>query len=145
MTRSLVLCLTLAAGAPALAERSQPGELLSPEELRAEIFGVHLYGYEENAGFLWDECIEPNGGTVYRTGSENDASRYSELGQLEIRSSGQACFSYPPRTDPLPTCFDVMRTEDGYAFILDGGRANFITTRIERHVQVCPDPLSLVS
>ncbi len=137
-----LLALTLALGAnAALAE---PLALLSAQEVRDELFGVHMFGVTDTLGFDWDECIEPSGLTVYRTIDADDPQPYSQQGLLQVNDLGMACFSYPPNGDPAPSCFQVYRSGDGYIFANGFGDGRYITTKVLRNVTSCPEPGALL-
>lgn len=113
---------------------------MTVKELRSEIFGVHLFGYEQNLEYDFDECIDPQGMTVYRT----DGGAYSSVGGLVITDDALACFSYPPGADPSPSCFEVFRRDEGYAFSSVDGFATFVVTEVRRGIAECPKPGSLI-
>jgi hypothetical protein len=118
---------------------------LTSEEMRAELFGIHMYGIETAANFRWDECIDPSGRTVFRVEVPEGMAPYSENGQLRIEEGGVACFSYPPEGDPEPACFRALRRGEGYAFISTRGDPGvFLTTRIERGKESCPNPGDMI-
>lgn len=125
--------------APAAGAQSGP---LTSEEMKSELFGIHMWGVETSSQMRWDECIDPTGRTVYRVELPGEPAPYSENGKLRIEDGGLACFSYPPDSDPEPACFRAMRRgEDGYAFFAtDGTPGVFLTTRIERGKSSCPNP-----
>ena len=124
---------------------AEPMTLLTTPDLTKELFGIHMFGHEQSSGMIFDECIEPSGQTVYRTQMDEAAQRYSEHGQLEITQVAQACFSYPPGSDPDPSCFRVFRYNDGYVFdSVDTGQ-RFIAERIVRNVFECPEPGEFLS
>ena len=140
ITRLLALTLALGANA-ALAE---PLALLSAQEVRDELFGVHMFGVTDTLGFDWDECIEPSGLTVYRTIDADDPQPYSQQGLLQVNDLGMACFSYPPNGDPSPSCFQVYRNGDGYIFANGFGDGRYITTKVLRNITICPEPGALL-
>jgi len=129
---------------PWAAAWSQSAPLTS-EEMRAELFGIHMYGIETAANFRWDECIDPSGRTVFRVEVPEGMAPYSENGQLRIQEGGVACFSYPPEGDPEPACFRALRRGEGYAFFSTRGDPGvFLTTRIERGKESCHNPGDMI-
>lgn len=137
-----LLALILALGANAAT--GEPIAIMTAQEVRDELFGVHMFGVTDTLGFDWDECIEPSGLTVYRTVNTDDPQPYSQQGLLEVDTLGQACFSYPPNGDPAPSCFQVYRNGDGYIFASGFGSGRYITTRVLRDVTSCPEPGALL-
>ena len=135
MIRSATLSVALITAAGTAA--AQDGSVVPPSDLRKELFGVHLYGIETATGADWDECIERSGETVYRADSD---SPYSQAGALVIDDRGQACFFYPPGSDPTPSCFVVTRQGSGYRFSAPAALSTFLTTKVTRDVVTCPDP-----
>lgn len=127
------------------ADSKAPNQVLGADALKSELFGVHLFGVETESGIKWDECIDPQGRTVYRVRPPFGVEPYSENGQLIVTDNGQACFEYPPGNDPEPACFRAMRRGDGYIFFgANGEPGTFMTTRIERGKTSCPNPGDLV-
>jgi hypothetical protein len=121
-----------------------PNAPLGAKDLRAEMFGVHLYGVESDSGIKWDECIAPDGATVYTVRPPFGHPPIVDEGRLAITDAGQMCFSYPPVGDPEPACFRVVRRPDGYVFVGVDGSGTFLTTKVERGVTSCPMPSDLV-
>ncbi len=130
---------------PICSVSTEPMTMLHSDELRQEIFGIHLFGHEMRSGMLFDECIEPSGETVYRTRQDETAQPYSEPGQLEITELAQACFSYPPKGDPGPACFRVFRYGDGFLFESIGSIDRFVASSVLRGIERFPEPGAFLS
>ena len=124
---------------------ADPMEMLTTEDLEKELFGTHLFGHLMGSDIPFDECIEPDGETVYRFAPDSTVIGYSSPGMMVVTPLAQACFSYPPDDDPNPSCFRVFRYQDGYVFDSVGASSRFIVTRIVRGVDICPEPGSFIS
>lgn len=135
-------CLALVLGAGTLAQGSHaqgaPNAPMKAQELRAEMLGVHLYGVESSSGIKWDECIAPDGATVYTVRPPFGHAPIVDQGRLQVTDDGQMCFSYPPQGDPEPACFRALRRTEGYVFVGVDGTGTFLATRVERGVTSCP-------
>ena len=136
------LCLAAMLAAAFCQANGQSAPPLSAEEMRQELFGVHMFGVETSTQMRWDECIEPNGRTVYRFAFPGEEVPYSQNGQLRVTDDGLACFSYPSEgEEPDWSCFRALRRGEGYAFFdAKGGPGVFLTTRIDRGKETCPNP-----
>ncbi|WP_300056075.1 hypothetical protein [uncultured Roseobacter sp.] len=120
-------------------------QMLTSDDLEAELPGTHLFGHLMGSNISFDECIEPDGETVYRFAPESAEIGYSNPGQMVITPLAQACFSYPPDNDPNPSCFRVFRYGDGYVFDAVGATSRFVVTKVLRGIDICPDPGALIS
>ncbi|MEO0983749.1 MAG: hypothetical protein AAFX03_13975 [Pseudomonadota bacterium] len=98
--------------------------VLTAEEARAELFGVHLSGVVASTAVKWSECIDPDGRTVFTLDGEDRS------GVLAIRDNGEACFDYGDGAN----CFRVTRAPRGYIF---WGAPRYETTEVRRDVEAC--------
>lgn len=137
MQKSLIAIATLAAlsaSALALAQTVPPPiplKGMTVAELKAALFGIHLYGTTTDFGMTWDECIEPGGNTRYVTPA-------GELqGRLTISPKGLACFAYEDDGFEAPQCFVVRRTKDGFSLVGEYGGEAFVTTKVVRGIRTC--------
>ena len=99
---------------------SQP----TAEEMKQELFGVHLFGVV-GFGELWNECIEPDGDTLYTIGDRQDR------GKAWVPEDGVICFNYGGPDH----CFNAYR--DGEGFLFRGSGTTWQTTKIRENVEVC--------
>lgn len=129
----------------ALSCAAQPMQMLTTDELNEELLGAHLFGYLMGSDLAFDECIEPEGETVYRVAPGSENIGYSEIGKIVVTPLAQACFSYPPENDSEPSCFRVFRYKDGYVFNSVTGKIRFIVTEVVRGIERCPDPGAFTS
>lgn len=141
----LSIALTCLALAPPGQAQEQELSLLTSDEMRQQLFGVHLYGRELGTGVEVDECIEPGGLTVYRVHDPGEEVPYSEQGRLRILETTQACFAYPPDSRDNVHCFRVYRYGAGYLFDAIGTDARFEIDRVVRGVRDCPEPGAFLS
>ena len=79
---------------------SQP----TAEEMKQELFGVHLFGVV-GFGELWNECIEPDGDTLYTIGDRQDR------GKAWVPEDGVICFNYGGPDH----CFNAYRDGEGFS------------------------------
>lgn len=108
-----------------------PAAGMKEAELKASLFGVHLYGTTTDFGMKWDECIEPGGNTLYVTpGGELQ-------GRLTISPKGLACFAYEDTNFKAPQCFVVRRKKDGFSLVSEYGGEAFVTTKVVRGIRTC--------
>lgn len=133
--QKVIIALALAAlPASALAQAVPPPVPLkgmTAAELKAALFGVHLYGTTSDFGMKWDECIEPGGDTRFVTpGGELQ-------GRLTILPRGLACFAYEDTDFTAPQCFVVRRTKDGFSLVSEFGGEAFVTTKVVRGIRTC--------
>ncbi|MEL6258893.1 MAG: hypothetical protein AAFQ67_07550 [Pseudomonadota bacterium] len=131
--RGVLIAMAIASATGAHADtaeaRTSVKVALGVDEARDELFGVEFFGEVGRPGQPWTECIEPNGKTVYRIGSE------TSVGMMRVSPAGEACFTYETGGD---ACFRVTRTEDGgYAFW--GVGAPFVATKVRRNVETCSE------
>ena len=96
----------------------------SAEQMKKDLFGVHLFG-TVGFGELWNECIEPDGDTLYTIGDQQ------ERGKATIPEDGTICFNYGGPDH----CFRAYLDRDGYVF--KGGGTIWKTTKIRDNVEVC--------
>ena len=104
---------------------------MNAAELKASLFGIHLYGTTTDFGMKWDECIEPGGDTLYVTPGGK------MQGRLTISPRGLACFAYEDTGFKAPQCFVVRRTKDGFSLISEYGGEAFVTTKVVRGIRTC--------
>lgn len=138
------LCASVLIGM-AMPCAAQPMQMLTTNELKDEFLGTHLFGHLMGSDIPFDECIEPDGETVYRFAPGSAVMGYSNAGKMTITLLAQACFSYPPEEDPKPSCFRVFRYGDGYVFGAVFSTTRFVITKVVRSVEICPDPGELIS
>lgn len=109
-----------------------PRESLTVAEAKAALFGIHLYGTTTDFGMKWDECIEPDGDTLYTT------PEGQMHGRLTISPRGYACFAYEDTGFRAPQCFVVWRNKDGLALTSEfGGGEVFVTTKVVHGIRTC--------
>ncbi len=131
MRAGLVSILAILAVGAATAQESGAVDglvELTPDEARAELFGVHLYGVLAGSERPWDECIEPDGYTRYSIDGR------VKRGRLWIDPEEGACFTYDGAT---ASCFKVYRHGDGYLFA--AGLSRYVTVEVRRPVASCLD------
>jgi hypothetical protein len=130
-----VMLAAFSASALALAQPVPPRaatSVMTAAELKAALFGVHLYGVAgEGAGMRWDECIEPDGDTLYTTPT-------GEMhGRLTIAARGLACFAYDDDDFRTAECFTMRRNKDGFVFSGEFGGSDFVVTKVVRGIRTC--------
>jgi len=86
------------------AQGAAGGAPLSAAELRAALLGHELSGVTEVSGLPWLECIDRNGDTVYRIGTEA-----AKIGRLQVTEDGQACFAYAESGFTDQSCWTMRR------------------------------------
>lgn len=143
MRRSLLVVGLFSAAvslAPALAESLQ--SVLTSDDIKEEIFGVHLEGVAGISDLPWTECIEPDGDTIYSYQGK------TLTGKMRINEEYDlVCFDYEGRGQSPLNCFSVMRDGKG-GYIFSGGAGNggqFKTTAVHRNINSCPAPLAAIS
>ena len=131
-----LVCLTF----PASADRGvrSIARVMSAAEVKNELFGVHLAGEAGITASQWNECIEPDGRTVYQLDG------VEMIGRMSVTSEGLACFAYEHLDFQNPSCFRVSRSSDGYSF-WGGAEGVFNTTSVRRGVEACPQSISKTS
>ena len=122
--RIVLSALFMMLASPAGAQHVALGRQMTAEELEQEMFGVHLFG-TVGAGQIWNECIEPDGDTLYTFGESQSR------GKAWIPDDESICFNYGGPDH----CFQAYRSRDGYIF--HGGETVWETTNIRRDVEVC--------
>ena len=123
MRLKLLTVLCLVPGI-AVAQQSVIASQPSAEEMKQELFGVHLFGVV-GFGELWNECIEPDGDTLYTIGDRQ------ERGKAWVPEDGVICFNYGGPDH----CFSAYR--DGEGFLFRGSGTTWQTTKIREDVEVC--------
>lgn len=122
---AIVLGLTASGMASA-----QTTPAMTAQELKTALFGIRMEGIADGTSFLWRECIDPKGHTLYETAG-------GEMrGRLTITAKGEACFAYEDDDFSSQSCFVMRRTAKGFHFEGDYG-ANFTTTKVEGGVRTC--------
>ena len=124
----------ISASALALAQTAPPPIRMtgmSAAEVKAALFGIHLYGTTADFGMTWDECIEPGGNTLYTTPGG------TMQGRLTISSRGLACFAYEDDGFKTPECFVVRRNKDSLVLTGEFGGEAFVTTKVVRGIRTC--------
>ncbi len=122
--RVQLLALLMIVPGVAIAEESVIGGQPSAEEMKQELFGAHLFGVV-GIGQLWNECIEPDGDTLYTI------EDVQERGKAWIPGDGVICFNYGGPDH----CFNAYRSRDGFVF--RGSGSTWQTTKIRENVEVC--------
>jgi hypothetical protein len=111
---------------------------LSPDQVKAGLFGIDMEGYSPTYKFRWRECIDPNGRTLYET--PNGVQK----GILTVTGEGFACFSYEDTGYTEKSCYAVSR--NGKGFLFDGAFGEvYVTTRVVSGVTECKPPDELIS
>lgn len=123
--RAFILASLLLSALPAAAQDHEAYKPPSVEELQRDLFGVHLFGTVDY-GETWNECIEPDGDTLYTIGQRE------ARGKAWIPADGRICFTYG---DGVNHCFAVIPTDVGWVF--RGGGTTWQTTQIRENVEVC--------
>ena len=123
MRAGLLILLLLVPGI-AVAQQAVIASQPSAEEMRRELFGAHLFGVV-GFGELWNECIEPDGDTLYTIGDRQ------ERGRAWVPDDGVICFNYGGPDH----CFEAYR--DGEGFLFRGSGTTWQTTKIRENVEVC--------
>lgn len=123
--KSIMAATALSFAAPAFAQTTDVYTPPSAEQLRQELFGVHLFGTVDY-GETWNECIEPDGDTLYTLGDREIR------GKAWIPEDGRICFNYG---DGVDHCFAAIRLENGWVF--RGGGTTWATNNIRENVKVC--------
>lgn len=135
MQKRLIAAATLAALSAATLARAQPAPppapVMTAAELKASLFGVHMYGVAEGYGMKWDECIEPGGNTLYTT------PEGQMRGRLTISPAGRACFAYEDDNFAVAECFVARRRKDGFVLVGEYGGSAFITTKVVHGIRTC--------
>ena len=122
--RAVVLSVLLLVPGAAFAQQAVIASQPTAEEMKQELFGVHLFGVV-GFGELWNECIEPDGDTLYAIGDRQ------ERGKAWVPEDGVICFNYGGPDH----CFDAYR--DGEGFLFRGSGSTWQTTKIRENVEVC--------
>jgi len=123
--RAQFFAFTLLAALPAIAQGEDAAQAVPAEDMRKELFGAHLFGTVDY-GETWNECIEPDGDTLYTIGGRE------VRGKAWVPSDGRICFTYG---DGIDHCFSAIRDGDGWIF--RGGQSSWKTTQIRENVEVC--------
>ncbi|MEM8854918.1 MAG: hypothetical protein AAGD34_14540 [Pseudomonadota bacterium] len=124
-----IALICLATSQAAAAER------LSGDEVRSYIFGAHLFGTVEGTDQPWNECIEPDGSTVYQIAGERVG------GQATVDGIGRACFIYPHSGSQ--SCFFVERVGGKIVFQSTGATIRFRVDRDVRPIKECDGTVPL--
>lgn len=130
---SLGMIFSLAAGGVAYGQ-SWRDNVLSSDEIRAELFGISLSGKTGYARLPWQECIQTDGLTDYSFGG------LRTHGQASVSESDQLCFKYAIENFEKSYCFKVSRRAENYVFwggSNTSGNGIFISTKVERHIDKC--------
>ena len=122
--RARMLALLLIIPGIAAAQEYVIGTQPTAQEMKQELFGVHLFG-TVGIGELWNECIEPDGDTLYTI------SGRQERGKAWVPDDGVICFNYGGPDH----CFNAYRSSDGFVF--RGSGSTWQTTKIRENVDVC--------
>lgn len=122
--RALLAATLMMIPAVAIADERVIGGQPSADDIQSELFGAHLFGVV-GIGEHWNECIEPDGDTLYTIGD------VQEKGKAWVPQDGEICFNYGGPDH----CFSVYRSAKG--FVLKGGGSTWQTNKIRENVDVC--------
>lgn len=117
------------------ASHGAAAERLSAEEVRSYIMGAHLFGVVEGTQQAWNECIEPDGSTVYQIAGQRVG------GQARVDGIGRACFIYPHSGSP--SCFHVERIGGKVVFQSSRATTRFRVDRAVRPIEECDGTVPL--
>lgn len=132
MWRSIGIGMLALSGVALADTGARMHSVVSAAELRVELYGVRLAGVAGLDQAPWEECIEPDGTSVYRfRGVE-------QVGFMHIHDNGVVCFDYG-QGHQSTNCFRVSRRGDGYTFYGGAGSGGvFEATQVEREIETCP-------
>lgn len=138
--RIFLLLAAIGCPLPSIAQTATNTSSLTSDEIRDELYGVILEGTTDFSEY-WTECIDENGDTVYYYAGE------VKRGKMALHDTGVICFSYDDADTPEDNCFVGRRSGSGqYVFdAADGFGSRFMTTRVIRNVDVCPEEAPALS